>query len=220
MATKSPTIAQIVAEHITELKALTIHTELKEWAEAHELMTQARFPRFKKALLEHGIDYAAMRSEAAEARRNAATHEITLFSDAKASKFRFGICDQDGQPVWHGRDFDEIGEQSAAELAAAKKAVWLAGRVRERRGLDSLKLNLRVDAEWLTHANRETGGGQAAQLWSAATKAGVVLSVQWIPGVQNPADEYTICTGYQKWQSGIDQITVTEIPAEAEEVAR
>lgn len=48
MATKPPTIAQIVSEHIEELRALTDHTALKEWAEAHDLMTQARFPRFKK----------------------------------------------------------------------------------------------------------------------------------------------------------------------------
>lgn len=218
MTTKSPTIAEIVAEHIEELKALTTHTELKEWADDNGLLTQQRFPRFKTALLEHGIDYAAMRATADQARRESAKHAITLYSDAKASKLRFGICDQGGQPVWHGRDFDENGEQSAAELGAAKKAIWLAGKVRERSGLDSIKLTLLVDAEWLTHANRETGGGQAAQLRRAAAKAGVVLDVRWIPGRENPADEYTICTGYMKWQSGIDQITVTEISADAEGV--
>lgn len=213
MTAKNPTIAQFVAEHIDVLKAMPTHRELAEWADDHELMTQQRFPRFKKALLEHGIDYSAMRSGVHQQNRESATHEITLYSDAKASKLRFGVCDQAGEPVWHGRDFDEHGEQSAAEMAAAKKAVWLAAKVRERAALNVIKLNLNVDAQWLVYANGNDGGGKAAALRSAANKQGVVLNVQWIPGAQNPADEYTVCGGYQKWQDGIDSIEVTEIAA-------
>lgn len=213
MATKNPTITELVTENIDELREMTSHRALKQWAENHDLMTQARFPRFKKALLEHGIDYAEMRSGARAERAAAATHEITLFSDAKASRLRFGICDQDGAPVWHGRDFDEEFEQSAAEMAAAKKAVWLAGKVREREGLDILKLNLMVDAQWLVYANREFGGGKAAALRAAAMKAGLVLNVEWLPGTENPADEWTVATGFLKWSDGIDHIEVSEITA-------
>lgn len=174
-------------------------------------MTQQRFPRFKKALLEHGIDYAAMRSGARQEAAAAVTHGITLYSDAKAAKLRFGICDQDGEPVWHGRDFDENDEQSAAEMAAAKKAVWLAGKVRDARGLNALKLNLKVDAQWLTYANAESGGGKAAELRAAASKARVVLDVTWVPGTENPADKWTVSGGFMKWQEGIGQIEV--VPA-------
>lgn len=211
MSTKTPTIAQFVTEHIAELQALTNHRDLAAWADDHELMTQQRFPRFKKALLDHGIDYAAMRSGARQEAAAAATHEITLYSDAKASKLRFGICDQAGEPVWHGRDFDENDEQSAAEMAAAKKAVWLAGKVREREGLPVLKLNLNVDAQWLTYANAESGGGKAAELRAAANRAGIVLNVNWIPGTENPADHWTVSGGFLKWHDRIDHIEV--VPA-------
>ncbi|WP_067974952.1 hypothetical protein [Mycolicibacter icosiumassiliensis] len=207
--TKPPkTVADLVTAHIDELRALTDHHGLKAWAESHDLMTQQRFPRFKKALLEHGIDYAALRSRAAQEKRDSATHGITLISDAKASARRFGVCDQDGDPVWYGRDFDEIGEQSAAEMAAAKKAVWLAGKIRQQQGLSVLALTLKVDAQWLTYANGESGGGKAAELRNAAAKAGIVLTVEWIPGTDNPADQYTVGGGYMKWQEGVDNIAV------------
>jgi hypothetical protein len=212
-----PTVAQIVATHIDQLRVLTSHRELAAWAEEHDLMTQARFPRFKKALAENGIDYEAIRTGVRSAEKAAATHQITLYSDAKARTLRYGICDQDGAPVWHGRDFDEITEQSAAEMAAAKKAVWLAGKVRETRGLAAgmLRLILIVDAQWLCYANGDSGGGKAAALRSAAAKAGVVLEVRWISGKSNPADEYTVCTGFLKWQDGIGAISVAQIDSAA-----
>jgi len=34
-----------------------------------------------------------------------------------------------------------------------KKAVWLASKVKETRGLSAIKLALKVDAEWLCYAN-------------------------------------------------------------------
>ena len=212
----APTVAQIVAANIDELRSLPSHRELAAWAEAHDLMTQARFPRFKKALAEHGVDYEALRTGVRSAEKAAATHQITLYSDAKAKNLRYGICDQDGDPVWHGRDFDEITEQSAAEMAAAKTAVWLAGKVRESRGLPAgmLRLVLIVDAQWLCYANGDSGGGKAAALRSAAGKAGVALEVRWISGKSNPADEYTVCTGFMKWQDGIGAITVVELSRE------
>lgn len=135
--------------------------------------------------------------------------KLVLFSDAKASKQRFGICDKNGNPVWHGRFFenerDFNGEQSSGELAAAKKAVWLASKVKEAIGEDDLFLELRVDAEWLTWAN-EVGhkddqgqGGKARVLGSQAKKFGIKLEVVHISGKENPADEFTTCTGYKKW---------------------
>ena len=211
----TPTVAQTVAAHIDELRALPTFRDLAAWAEEHGLMTQARFPRFKKALAEHGIDYAAMRSGVRGEERAAVRHQITLFSDAKAKNLRFGICNQNGEPVWHGRDFDELDEQSAAEMSAAKKAVWLASKIREANGFERLKLVLMVDAQWLVYANGDTGGGKAAALRSAAAKAGLVLDVRWISGKDNPADAYTVCTGFMKWQDGIDSIEVSEVEAEA-----
>ena len=135
--------------------------------------------------------------------------KLILFSDAKASKERFAICDKNGNPIWHGRFFenerDFNGEQSSGELAAAKKAVWLASKVKEAIGEEDLFLELRVDAEWLTWAN-EVGqeddqgqGGKARVLGSQAKKFGIELEVVHIPGQENPADQFTTCTGFKKW---------------------
>ena len=52
-----------------------------------------------------------------------------------------------------------------AKSAAAKKAVWLAFKVKETLGLSAIKLALKVDAEWLCYANAvrqgKKGGGRA-----------------------------------------------------------
>ena len=100
------------------------------------------------------------------------------------------------------RDYD--GSQWSGELTAAKKAVWLASKVKEAIDTDTIKLTLKVDAEWLCHANNvksgDRGGGRARELGLAARRLGVKLEVEWIPGVQNPADRFTLATGYKGWK--------------------
>jgi len=104
------------------------------WATANEIEHNAAFTRFKKALAINGINYdrlIAVASADKTARLEAnVTASLTLYCDAKANNDRFAICDKRGNPVWHGRffatDHDYNGEQSAGEIAAAKKAVWLA----------------------------------------------------------------------------------------------
>lgn len=135
---------------------------------------------------------------------------LTLYSDAKASHRRFAICDRNGDPLWHGRFFDDDrgfdGEQSSGEMEAAKKAVWLAGKIKQAIGAADLTLTLMVDAEWLCWANEAMKpdwngktGGKAKYLALAAKKAGICLDVQHVRGVDNPADAYTVCTGFKKW---------------------
>jgi hypothetical protein len=137
-----------------------------------------------------------------------ATASLTLYCDAKAKNDRSAICDKQGNPVWHGRfsatDHDYNGEQSSGEIAAAKKAVWLACKVRETLGLAAIKLALKVDAEWLCYANAvrhgNPGGGRARALGDLAIRSGVVLTVEQIAGGKNPASKYTICAEFKKWQ--------------------
>lgn len=132
------------------------------------------------------------------------THRVTLYSDAKAKKDRFGITASDGSPVWYGRFFDSDkgynGEQSSGEMEAAKKAVWLASKVRDAVG-GVVELELFVDADWLTYANESYGkqGGKAKVLRNYAKKLGIPLNVQWVSGLKNPADAYTICDGFMKY---------------------
>ena len=139
------TIRERVTASISELKGMT-HTQLKAWATANEMEHNAAFTRFKQALAANGINYdrlIAVASADKTARLEAnATASLTLYCDAKAKNDRFAICDKRGNPVWHGRffatDHNYNGEQSSGEIAAAKKAVWLASKVKETLGLSAM----------------------------------------------------------------------------------
>lgn len=198
------TIAERVHENQSALMAMQSHSELREWAKAQGMDNATSFSNFKKALAQIGIDYEGLRGQAHEAQaaeiEASCTHTITLFTDAKASACRYAICGADGQPLWHGRFFDNdnAGEQSQAELESAKKAVWLADKIRESVGSEACKLILKVDAQWLTY--QDHAGQKGFVLSTLARKYGIVLEVVWIPGTENPADKYTVCSGYKKWQ--------------------
>ncbi len=136
---------------------------------------------------------------------------MVLYSDAKAKKKRFAVCDKDGKPVWYAslaKDYVFLqGEhQASSELAAANKALWFAKQVKESLQLPRLKLILYVDAEWLTWANAavngsKKAGGKARVLYYTAVDYGIDLEVKWIPGERNPADYYTVMDySYKSWQ--------------------
>lgn len=138
------------------------------------------------------------------------TPDLILFTDAKVSRNKFALTDAQGEVIWYGSFFEEwVDEQSVGEMEAAKKAIWLAGKWKQTNQLPSLKLELRVDAEWLTWANAATSGeanskgkpagGKARKLAYAAEKAGVELHVVWVRGTSNPADKWTTEGGYQKY---------------------
>jgi hypothetical protein len=132
------------------------------------------------------------------------THKVILYSDAKATRQRFGITAATGAVLWHGIFFDDDpnfsygsrSEQSACELAAARKAIWLANKIKAVANLVSLRLELRVDAIWLC-----TLSGKAAILKADARYFGIDLKVEWIPGSENPADRWTTAKGFTKWDS-------------------
>jgi hypothetical protein len=225
MKTKQ-TIPQLVQENADELRSRTDATTLRSWAISNGLDNRSAFPRYKKALLEIGIDYEALRNAGVAAKlesiQASATHELTLYSDAKAKNDRFGITDADGDPIWYGRFFEDDrdynGEQSLGELAAAKKAVWFASKVKEKVGAASIRLNLFVDAEWLCYANAvfEPGnhsGGKARKLGEAAKRLGVDLLVEWVRGTENPADRFTVCSGFKRWQDNDLKALASEIVA-------
>jgi hypothetical protein len=150
-----------------------------------------------KKLQEAGIDFT--------------THTLTLYSDAKARTRRFAITDVNGNGLWYGREFEEI-EQSACELSAACKAVYLAGLARKTAGIPAfaLELILNVDAQWLTYFR---GKNKAAPLKRDAEKQGIKLHVNWIPGNENPADDLTVSGGYCKSADNLEQVLllVTEV---------
>ena len=137
---------------------------------------------------------------------NPLTAYLTLIADAKARTKRFAICSREGNPVWYGDFFDweHIGEQSLSEMAAARKAVWLASKIRELIGADTIELTLKVDAQWLIWANQvaqgKASGGKARALGEYAQQLNVILNVVHVPGADNPADRYTVGSGFKKWR--------------------
>jgi hypothetical protein len=141
---------------------------------------------------------------------------LTLISDAKARTKRFAICSGDGKPVWYGRflDCEFNGEQSSSEMAVAKKAVWLASKIKLMIGSPVIRLTLKVDAQWLTWANEVANGGRrggkARALGEYAQKMNVILNVVHIRGTSNPADQYTVGSGLKKWQGNNWNALVTD----------
>lgn len=229
------TAKQIVEAEIETLRGMA-HGDLFKFARAQGIDNAAAFSSFKRALLTHGIDYSALRGADRFQRRailqrearNAALNEIAagaeliFYTDAKARTERFAVCDKNGDPIWYGRffpnDTDFNGEQSSGEMAAAKKAVWLAGKVREALGLGAIHLTLRVDAEWLCWANSVATddnskiGGKARVLGEFAQRMGIILKVEHIPGASNPADQYTVCSGFKNWRDN-DLRSLAAMPA-------
>jgi hypothetical protein len=205
---KKLTAKQVVKEQIESLRGMDV-AGLTQAGKAAGFDSRAGFTAWKKALAGAGIDYNSLRDarreERQEEREASVTHGVTFYSDAKASAERFAICDRGGSPVWYGRFFDDDrdfdGEQSSGEMAAAKKAVWLASKVAQAVG-GVVRLTLKVDAEWLTWANGTDPrrGGGARDLRCAAQRLGVVLEVEHIAGTSNPADEYTTGHGFARWQ--------------------
>ena len=197
------TIATIVSESAEALKTFTTHTELRNWAISQGFDNRSAFPKFKTALLQIGIDYdlikTGIQTQQQEEVLASCAHMLTLYVDAKASAGRYGICDENGNVLMHGRFFDndDAGEQSRAELCAAEKAVWFASKVKEAIGVKAISLNLYVDAQWLTYQSHS--GQKGYKLTQIARKNNIILNVEWVPGKENPADEWTTGTGYKKW---------------------
>jgi hypothetical protein len=202
---KGGTIKDKVLAAADELKAMKTHTELRQWAISHGMDNRSAFPKFKDALHIIGMDYEAIRSgirqAAEEELKSKVKYQVTLYVDAKASHDRFAITDEDGNVLWYGKFFDNDsdynGEQSSGELAAAKKAVWLASKIKEATGSDAIKLNLYVDAQWLTYQDHP--GQKGFVLTQLARKYNIDLNIEWIPGANNPADSWTTRSGYKKW---------------------
>lgn len=209
------TTKQLVKANEAELLSMSTHKELREWALTQGLDSASGFSAFKKALIEIGINYDELKDIAFKATEDELdakiTHNLTLYTDAKASAGRFGICGADRKPLWHGRFFDteDAGEQSKAELCAAKKAVWFANKVKEANHLEAIELTLFVDAQWLCY--QDHGGQKGYVLTRECQKNNIRLTVYWISGKENPADEWTVGRGFQKWQDNDLTVLLTEI---------
>lgn len=134
---------------------------------------------------------------------------LTLFTDAKAYTNRFAICDKDGQPVWcgpFGDDRNYKGNIATGELACAIRAIWLGKQIKRALEADALNLTLKVDAQWLTWGNGvempddDGKGGKARHLGILARDYKLNLRILHIPGVNNPADFWTVDNAIIDWR--------------------
>lgn len=203
-----PTIKSVVLENAEDLKTRDLKG-LFEFAKEQGWDSKAGFSRFKKALLEIDVDYAAMRAgrdaDRHEELMSKIQHEVTLYSDAKAKTSRFAITNSNGRGIWYGRFFDDdkdfTGEQSTGEKSAARKAIYLASRISKACGDEGIRLYLYVDAEWLT-----TLSGKASVLAADARRLNIDLQMRWVPGRDNPADELTVSGGYKSLRNLDDAV--------------
>ena len=119
------------------------------------------------------------------------TANLTLVSDAKARTKRFAICDGESNPVWCASFFESnnIAKQSYCEMDAAKKAVWLASKIKEEIGADVIQLTLKCNA----------AGDRARALGGHANWLNVVLEVVHIPGLENPARPLVDAREFKNW---------------------
>jgi hypothetical protein len=201
------TVRETIQTNRDEYLAAKTSEELKSLFQRDGLATQHRWNKAVAAVIElGGVDYYAVRGEqraaTAEALRQQVTHEVELFVDAKARCQRFAITDANGSVVWYGIFFEDDrsfsygdrNEQSACECAAARKAIWLASKIKEAVNATAIRLHLNVDAQWLT-----TLAGKATILASDARRFNIELDMKWVEGTSNPADSWTTAGGFKRW---------------------
>lgn len=204
---KTKTVKQQVAEHAERVKAFKSADEIKAFIAEIGCNTKQRWSKAVAAIVEcGGPDYYMLRGQAREATTDAlrakVSHEALLYVDAKARCQRFAICGPDKKVLWYGIFFEDDqsfsygdrNEQSACECAAARKAIWFASKIKEAVGATALRLNLKVDAQWLC-----TLAGKASILSSDARRFNIDLNLEWIAGTTNPADAWTTASGFKKW---------------------
>lgn len=139
------------------------------------------------------------------------THQLTLFCDAKASANGFAFCDAGGCILEYGKIRDQVvdfwpgynGEQSNAEVCAALLAFDFARKVKEAAGLDRMLLNFHFDAQWM-----QGMVGKARPLRDFAKLHGLVVKMHWIPGSDNPADEWTTAAGCRVVSGNLAELAV------------
>ncbi len=154
-----------VEDHILSeketLQGFTSHTEIYQWAINNGYNTQELFPIVKAELKKVlDIDYAEMREQSRQElaeKRHLAIEKLSaeaadaplveLWAAASANGTFAIVSDED--VVWYGTfhedDFDFVGDLRSALRSVAKKAVWIAGKVREDMKAPAIRLTLHMD---------------------------------------------------------------------------
>jgi hypothetical protein len=172
-------VGKAVKESAEELRLLTTHSDLYAWAKEHKFATASMFPKFKTELNKRlDIDYDELRSIAqrqrlAQIEADAADGPLVeLWAAGDDEVSSYAVCGPGGLVAWYGEFYEEDkirkeGDQNSADLSAAGKAVFLAGKVRGELEVPALTVRIHV----LNHHVR------ADDLMRAALGAGVVVEI-------------------------------------------
>lgn len=172
-------VGKAVKEGAEELRLLTTHSDLYAWAKEHKFATASMFPKFKTELNKRlDIDYDELRSIAqrerlAQIEADAADGPLVeLWAAGDDEVSSYAVCGPGGLVAWYGEFYEEDkirkeGDQNSADLSAAGKAVFLAGKVRGELEVPALTVRIHV----LNHHVR------ADDLMRAALGAGVVVEI-------------------------------------------
>ena len=188
-----------VREHADELRTLDTHTALYGWAKTHKLDTRALWPKVKTEMRKQlGVDYNEIRdrvvaeraAQVVESAQDAPLIELWSAGDAEVSTF--AVCNGDGTEAWYGEfhsndNIYDRGDDLSAELSAAEKAVFLAGKALEHQGLEVVRLLLHT-----CHPDID-----ADSVAASAARHQVAITVD--VAEQNPAVPQCRVPGYQSW---------------------
>lgn len=161
-----------VTQHSDNLRRFTEHGQLYGWAVMHKLDGPELWPKVKCEMRRQlGIDFDQLRA-ATHAARHAAIAcaatgpQLRLWAAADHTQQSFAVCGPHGV-VWYDDlaldDWWYHGDQPTAELSAAHRAIWLAGRARTLARIGAARLTLHLTAPDIT-AQALSGSIERARL--------------------------------------------------------
>lgn len=176
-----------VAANSDALRGCTEYGKLYGWAVLHGLGGPQLWPRVKHELrAQLGIDFDQIRAATHAARRAAITQagngpHLRVWAAGDHTQQSFAVCGPRGV-LWYNNltvedDWWYRGDQATAELSAAHRAVWLAGRARTLAKIGAARLTVHLTAP----------GIPIDMLVGTAERARVALIVEPVSADDNPA---------------------------------
>lgn len=195
------TAEQAVTDGAATLRDAHTHRDIRAWATDAGVATKALWPKVKTELRKQlDIDYDQLRADttAAESEQLAQEAElaplIELCCAGDSEVGTYAVCAAaDDHESWYG-DFHakdliyRSGDDLSAERSAADKAIFLAGKAREKAGLQTVRLVLHTSHHELT----------AEHVASPAARHRVAVTLELSD--QNPAIALCRAPGYRTWR--------------------
>ncbi|WP_207844006.1 hypothetical protein [Williamsia soli] len=195
------TAEQAVTDGAEQLITAKDHRQIRAWAVDAGVATKNLWPKVKTELRKQlDIDYDQIRADAiaAEAAHIEAAAKdapvIELFCAGDDEVASYAVCAvADDHESWYGEFHAKdviyrAGDELSAERSAADKAIYLAGKAREKAGLDTVRLIVHTSHHDLT----------AEDLSATASRHRVAVSIELTD--QNPAIALCRAPGYRTWR--------------------